>query len=351
MAQEDIRPALLFVEKERKKRRFRVFFLFIGLLLAISLSFQIGRYSVAPGLVVDILLSKIGLVQPYWDRAVETVVINVRMPRIFVAVLAGGALALSGASYQTLFRNPMVSPDILGVSAGAGFGAALAMLLDFPWWQIQAMALVFGIGAVLAASLIAWLFGKNNMTVMVLSGIVVSSFFGALLSVVKTLVDTENTLPSLVFWLMGSLGRSSTQDLVLMLPALGLSSFLIYIFRYQVNALSAGEQEAASMGVNVPLTKAVIIISSTAMTAVTVCICGIVGWVGMVVPHIARLLVGANFPRLIFTSFCIGSLALLFIDSIIRGVPGAELPLGVLTALLGTPIFVVLLSRARREWN
>ncbi len=320
------------------------------LLICAVLSFWVGRYALSPKIVIDILLSRLGLVTPYWEETLETVVLNVRLPRILLAMLVGGALSVSGASYQTLFKNPMVSPDILGVSAGAGFGAALAMIHNAMWWQIQLSALVFGLAAVLAASLIGYVFARQEVTVMVLGGVVVSSLFQALLSIVKTLADTENALPSITFWLMGSLGRGSNRDVMIMLPALLLSLLLLFLFRYQINALSAGEDEATTLGVNVMVVKVVVVISSTLMTVTSVSICGIIGWVGMVVPHISRMLVGANYPKLISTSFGVGALFLLIIDNIVRGVPGVELPLGVLTALAGTPIFVILLSRVRKGW-
>lgn len=320
------------------------------LLICAFFSFWVGRYALSPKIVIDILLSRLGLVTPYWEETLETVVLNVRLPRILLAMLVGGALSVSGASYQTLFKNPMVSPDILGVSAGAGFGAALAMIHNAMWWQIQISALVFGLAAVLAASLIGYAFARQEVTVMVLGGVVVSSLFQALLSIVKTLADTENALPSITFWLMGSLGRGSNRDVLVMLPALLLSLLLLFLFRYQINALSAGEDEAVTLGVNVMVVKVVVVISSTLMTVTSVSICGVIGWVGMVVPHISRMLVGANYPKLISTSFGVGALFLLIIDNIVRGIPGVELPLGVLTALAGTPIFVVLLSRVRKGW-
>lgn len=329
---------------------FRLALLYLLMLACCLLSFWVGRYSLSPRLILDIFLSKLGLIVPYWAENLEIVLINVRLPRILLAVMVGGALAVSGASYQTLFKNPMVSPGILGVSAGAGFGAALAMLYNGAWWEVQLSAFVFGLAAVAAANLIAWIFGRQELTVMILGGVVVSSFFGSMLSIVKTLADTDNALPSIVFWLMGSLGRGSNRDVLIMLPALAFSLLLLGVFRYQINALAAGENEASTMGVNVKLVKVVVVIAATLMTVVSVTVCGIVGWVGMVVPHIARMLVGADYPRLIATSFGIGGICLLMIDNVVRGVPGAELPLGVLTSLVGTPVFIFMLSRVRRGW-
>lgn len=324
--------------------------LYTALFAACFLSFWIGRYSLSPQTIFNIFLSKLELVTPDWPENLEIVLMEVRLPRILLAVMVGGALAVSGTAYQTLFKNPMVSPGILGVSAGAGFGAAFAMVLDAAWWQIQISAFIFGLLAVGAACAIAWIFGRKEITVLILGGIVVSSFFGSLLAVVKTLADTDNALPSIVFWLMGSLGRGSGRDALMMLPALLLPLSLLFIFRYQINALSAGEHEAATLGVNVPLIKSIVIFAATLMTVASVSVCGIVGWIGMVIPHLSRMLVGADFSRLVVTSFGLGGLCLLGIDNVIRGVPGVELPLGVLTSLIGTPVFVFMLSRVRKGW-
>lgn len=314
-------------------------------------SFLVGRYAISPKTVVCIILAKFCDLPQNWDTTLNTVVLQVRLPRIVLGVLVGGALSVSGASYQTLFKNPMVSPDLLGVSAGAGFGAALAMINDASWWEIQVLAFFFGIIAVAAAYWISYVFGGNTITVLILAGVVVSSLFQALLSIVKTLADTENALPSITYWLMGSLGKGKADDVWIMLPALAFSLLLVYIFRYQINALAAGQDEALTLGVNVPLVKVVVVISSTLMTVSAVSICGIVGWVGLVVPHIARMLTGASFSRLAVTSFFIGGAFLLIIDNVIRGIEGVELPLSVLTALVGTPVFVVLLSRVKKGWS
>lgn len=336
-------------EKQRALR-WRIVLMYLAVLIAAVLSLGLGRQDLSSALIFDIFLSRLGLVEPYWEPTLETIVIKARLPRVILAVLVGGALSAAGASYQTLFKNPMVSPAILGVSAGAGFGAALAMVYNGQWWQIQASAFVFGLGAVLAAYLIAWIFGRQELTVMILAGVIISSLFGALLSVLKLLADTDNALPSIVFWLMGSLGRGSNRDVMVMLPALLFALSLLFLFRHQINALSAGTDEARTLGVDIRLIKAVVVLAATLMTVVAVSICGIVGWVGLVVPHMARMLVGAGYPRLLAASFGLGGLCLLLIDDVIRAVPGVELPLGVMTSLVGAPIFVLMLSRVRKGW-
>lgn len=315
------------------------------------LSLHVGRVDISFPQITDCIKSTISSEAVYCPPLIEKVLIEIRVPRIILAVLVGGALAVSGASYQTLFKNPLVSPSILGVSSGAAFGAALAMVLDGTWWEIQLFALIFGLAAVFLANLISFIFGRRELTVLILGGVVVSSLFGSLLSILKLAADEENVLPSIVFWLMGSLGRASFRDVLIIIPSLVFSLLLLYLYRYQINAMAAGEDEAATMGVRTSLVKINVIIAATLMTGIAVSMCGIVGWIGMVVPHMARLTVGASFPKLIGFSFALGGLFLLLIDTLIRGVPGLDLPLGVLTSLFGTPIFVFFLSRVNKGWR
>lgn len=345
------RPAALWGLSTASRYRLTVAVLLVLLVVAFLSSFLIGRYSISVGTLVQILLSKIVSVEGHWEDTLSVVVLDVRLPRIILAILVGGALSVAGASYQTLFKNPLVSPDILGVSAGAGFGAALAMINNASWVGIQTSAFVFGLAAVIIAYGIANLFGGRSLTVLILGGIVVGSLFQAMLSILKTLADTENQLPSITFWLMGSLGRGVNRDIFVMLPALALSMLLLFFFRHHVNALAAGEDEAKTMGVNVTLVKAVIVTASTLITVCAVSIAGIVGWVGLVVPHLARAFAGAHYSRILVVSFLLGGLFLLCVDNIIRGVPQVEVPLGVLTAIIGTPMFVALLPRLRRGWS
>lgn len=342
------------VERLRKLRgeipfAIKALLLLVVLIAIYLVSFTIGSVDVSVETIVDILASQFMPIEKTWPDVLEPIVMNVRFPQITLAVLIGGALSVSGASYQTVFKNPMVSSDILGVSAGAGFGASAAMLAGGTWWEIQISAFIGGIVAVSVAYLIGAVFGKQNLTVLVLAGVVVSSFFQALISIVKTLADTDSVLPSITFWLMGSLNKGDTADLQLMLPATVVSLIVLFLFRHQIDALSAGEDEAAAMGVNVTLVKAIVIGASTLMTAVAVSVAGIIGWIGMVIPHMARALVGASYSKIIATSFLCGGIFLLLIDDLIRSTL-SDLPLGVLTALIGTPVFVFLLFKTRREW-
>ena len=330
--------------------KFRILVLVLIMLLTglFFASFLVGTYPIPVGTVWDVLWSGITEFTPYWDPAVEKVIFQVRIPRILLGILVGGGLAVSGASYQTLFKNPMVSPDILGVSAGAGFGAALAMLGSGSWAQIQLSALVFGLAAVAAAYLIGSVYGKAEVTTLVLAGVIVSSLFQALLSVVKTYADTDSQLPSITFWLMGSLGKGDMEDVGILLPVTGVCLLILFLYRNQIDVLATGEEEAAALGVNVKLVSFLVIVTSTMMTVVSVSICGMIGWVGLVVPHITRLVTGARDSRLIAVSFLLGGFFLLLLDDIIRGANSVELPLGVLTALVGTPVFAFLLVRSRK---
>lgn len=312
-------------------------------------SFLIGSVDISLITVIDILRSQFMPVAQYWDNVLTPIMIDVRLPQIVLSVLVGGALSVSGASYQTVFKNPMVSSDILGVSAGAGFGAAITMLNGGGWAEIQLAAFVCGFGAVGIAYGIGAIFGKNNMTILVLAGVVVGSFFQALISVVKTVADTESVLPAITFWLMGSLNKGANEDIIALMPALAISMILLFLFRHKIDTLAAGDDEAAAMGVNVPLVKGVVILASTLMTASAVSVAGIIGWIGMVVPHIARTITGASYSKLLASSFVIGGIFLLLIDDVIRGC-FSDLPLGVLTALIGTPVFVMLLVKTRKEW-
>lgn len=327
-----------------------VMIVLIAILVFVYLaSFMIGSANISLGEVWDILRSHIMPVEQYWEDVLDKIMTTVRFPQITLSVLIGGALAVSGASYQTVFKNPMVSSDILGVSAGAGFGAALAMLNGGNWWEIQISAFICGVAAVTIAYVIGAIFGKQNLTILVLAGVVVSSFFQALISIIKTVADTESVLPSITFWLMGSLNKGDNTDLLVMLPATIASLVLLFIFRNKIDVLAAGEDEARAMGVNVVLVKGVVIVASTLMTACAVSVAGIIGWIGMVVPHIARTVTGASYSKLIAGSFVIGGLFLVLIDDLVRSA-FSDLPIGVLTALIGTPLFVFLLIKTKREW-
>ena len=285
-----------------------------------------------------------------WGASEQVVGFRIRLPRLIAAMLIGGGLAIAGASFQGLFRNPLVSPDILGVSAGAGFGAAIGILLSGNPWVIQVSAFFFGILAVAVTYGIGRAVGKGSTLVLVLGGIIVGSLFSAFISLTKYVADPYDTLPAIVFWLMGSLSTVSNADVIAVAPPIFLGALCLYLVRWRINLLAVGEEEARALGVDTKRMTVVLIIASTVITASAVCISGIIGWVGLVVPHIGRMLVGPDFRKLIPVSAILGASFLLVVDDIARTLTAAEIPLGILTSLIGAPFFAYLLTRKKVGW-
>ncbi|WP_301676403.1 FecCD family ABC transporter permease [Methanoculleus methanifontis] len=285
-----------------------------------------------------------------WEASKQTVVFRIRLPRVIAAMLVGGGLSIAGASFQGLFKNPLVSPDILGVSAGAGFGAAVGILLSGNPMVIQISAFFFGILAVAVAYGIGHTVGKSSTLVLVLGGIIVGSLFSAFISLTKYVADPYDTLPAIVFWLMGSLSAVSNADITAVAPPILLGSICLFLIRWRINLLAVGEEEARALGVDTKRMTIVLVIASTIVTASAVCISGIIGWVGLVVPHIGRMLVGPDFRKLIPVSAVLGASFLLVVDDIARTLTAAEIPLGILTALIGAPFFAYLLTRKKVGW-
>lgn len=313
-------------------------------------SFTIGAYPIPVATVVSVFLSQLNLTERHWSDAVELVVLDVRGPRIGAALLVGGALAAAGATYQNLFRNPLVSPGVLGVSAGAGFGAALGIVLNLPGTAIQGLAFLSGLLAVAVAVWLARSLERHAMLVLVVAGLVVSAFFQALISLIKVVADPLNQLPAITFWLLGGLHRMTATSFLTALVPIALASLVLYALRWQVNTMAAGEDEARAMGVDVPKVRLLLILAATLMTAACVSISGIVGWVGLLIPHIVRMIVGPSFPAVLPLAALIGGGFLLGVDNLAR-IPGtSEIPLGILTALIGAPFFALVLARSRRLW-
>ncbi|MCF8000277.1 MAG: iron ABC transporter permease [Halanaerobiales bacterium] len=283
----------------------------------------------------------------------KTVFFQIRLPRILLVMGVGAALSIAGASYQSTFRNPLVSPDILGVSAGASFGAALGMVLSFQsFTSIYLLAFVFGIIAVFLTYFISKL-GKTNMIMMmVLSGIVVGSLFNAFISILKYVADPYEKLPGIVFWLMGGFSRTGWDELKFAAPFIIVGIIILILIRWYLNVMSMGEEEAISMGINVKLIRRVMIFFSTLMVASSVATVGQVSWVGLVVPHISRFIVGADHRYMVPASGLLGASFLLIMDDIARSLTGAEIPISIITALLGAPFFAYLLiSQKNSGWN
>lgn len=315
------------------------------------LSMGMGRVSIAPERVLAILASNVLPIAQDWTPAEQLIVMNVRLPRICAALMVGAALAAAGAAYQNLFRNPIVSPDILGVSAGAGFGASMAVMFNLGALGIQAAAFGTGLLAVLLCFSIGQAINRHSLIVLVLVGVVIAAFFQAMISVLKIVADPIDVLPVITFWLLGGLNKITPADLPVAACMMGASLAALFALRWQVNVMGVGEEEARNLGVNVAVVRVLLVLSATLMTAAAVSISGIVGWVGLVVPHMARMLVGPSFDRMLPVTMVSGALFVLLVDDFARAASSMELPLGIVTSVIGAPLFILLLLRSRTSWS
>ncbi|MBN2629450.1 MAG: iron ABC transporter permease [Rhodobacteraceae bacterium] len=326
-------------------------FLLLGtaLVAALLLGTVVGPYAIAPSEVLRLVGARLtGTAEP---STAATVLFNIRLPRVLAAALVGAALAGAGAAYQTIFRNPLVSPDILGVSAGAGFGAVLGILLSMPVIVIQLMGFAGGLATVaMVIGVAALLRGQAEVLVMVLTGIALGALASAGISVVKILADPDQQLPAITFWLLGSLAGVKPGDLTLAVLPVVAGLVPLIALAWRIGVMAMGEDEARALGVETGRLRLLVILCATLVTATAVAISGIIGWIGLMVPHMARFLVGARFDRLLPASLILGATFLVLVDTTARSVATMEVPLGVLTALIGAPVFVWLLARGRREW-
>ncbi len=318
----------------------------LGAVLAALLS---GAYPVTP---VELVAALGRLISGGADaERLDTVLFSVRLPRIAAALLAGAALAAAGTVYQGLFRNPLVSPDILGVSAGAGLGAVFGIFLSLPVFAIQGMAFLGGLGTVALVYLLAGAVRHHEPTlVLVLAGVVVGSLAGACISLLKILADPYDQLPAITFWLLGSLSGIRADDVLGAAPAVLLGLVPLVLMRWRMNLMSLGDEEATALGIDPRRLRLVFVAAATLMTASVVAIAGVIGWVGLVIPHIARLMVGPDFGRLLPVAMGIGAAYMLLVDTLARTIATTETPLGVLTAFIGAPVFIWLLATSRRGW-
>ena len=325
------------------RRRFAA--LTVVFLLVLFLSGMLGRFSVTPRELLRLLLSRFVRVEPNWRDGAQTVVFQIRLPRIAAAALVGAALAVAGVSYQGMFRNPMVSPDILGASTGAGFGAALAILLGAGYFGISLTAFCFGLLAVAAAYLVSCLSRTNQTVALILAGMMISSLFSAATSYVKLVADTQQQLPAITYWLMGSLSgtRMGTVRFAAVCMAVGLVPLLL--LRWRMNLLTLSPDEARAMGVHTDRLRLAVILSSTVLTAAAVSVSGMIGWVGLVIPHLSRRIVGSDCRRLMPMSCLFGAAFLLLVDNMARCLTATEIPIGILTAFVGAPFFIYLMVR------
>jgi iron complex transport system permease protein len=298
----------------------------------------------------DVVAAFTGTAPP--DAQATIVLFSIRLPRIAAALVLGGSLAAAGAVYQQIFRNPLVSPDILGVSTGSGLGAVLGIFMSLPVFGIQLMAFVGGLGAVGLVMLVASLVRRQDaVLVLVLSGIVIGALAGSVISLLKVLADPYDQLPAITFWLLGSLATVNMSDVASALPVALLALVPMILLRWKVDVLSMGDEEARALGVDVTKVRLALITCATLMTAAVVSFAGVVGWVGLIIPHFARMLIGPGFVRLMPAAILIGAAFMLVVDTLARTVSVTEVPLGILTAVIGAPIFVILLARGRRVWS
>lgn len=333
---------ILRAADKRYARRFAVLgAVFLAVLLG---SLLVGRYALSPGQLVHMLWTRVTGGAADWPISDDKVVFAVRLPRVAAAALVGAALAVSGAAYQGMFRNPMVSPDILGASTGAGFGAAVAILLGAGYFGISAAAFCCGLLAVAAAWLVSRLSKANQAVALILAGMMISSLFSAGTSFVKLVADTQQQLPAITYWLMGSLSSIKDKDVVFLAIPVALGMIPLFFLRWRMNLLTVGEEEAQSMGVSTRRLRGAVIVCATLLTSASVAVSGMIGWVGLVIPHFCRMLFGYDYRRLIPAGALFGAAFLLAVDDIARLVTTGELPLGILTAFVGAPLFLYLIA-------
>ena len=305
-----------------------------------------GRYDTTTHDVFQALISLFGVDTDNVSTEALTVVLQLRLPRIIACLFVGAGLAASGAAFQGVFKNPLVSSSLLGVSSGAGFGAALSILLFQAAWPTYLLSFTFGILAVMISYWVAKVYKTVPTIMLVLGGTIVSSVFSSLISLLKYMADTDRELPAIVYWLMGSMSSVTYHDFWALIP-LSTGLIVLLCMGWKINVLSMGDKEAQTMGVNVRWNKSLIIGGATLATAAAVCLSGIVGWVGLVIPHIGRMLVGNDNRKLLPVSMAIGGAFMVIIDTVSRVITEAEIPLGILTSLVGAPFFVFLLKKTR----
>jgi iron complex transport system permease protein len=325
----------------------------LGLLgLAVIGAFALGRFPVGPGDIIGSIWAWLSGRPSDLPPQVETVIWNIRGPRVLAAILCGAALAVAGAAFQGLFRNPLVSPDILGASSGAALGAVIGIYLSLGLLAIQLAAFVGGLVAVGAVYAVGSTIRRGDpVLVLVLTGVVVGSLLGAGIGLIKYWADPYNQLPAITFWLLGSLAGTARPDLLPLLGPVLVGTGVLLALRWRMNVMSLPEEEARALGLATGPLRIAIVAAATLVTAASVAAAGIIGWVGLVVPHLARFLVGPDFSRLLPTAAILGAGYLLAIDTLARTAAPVETPLGILTAVIGTPFFIWLLASARGGWS
>lgn len=321
-----------------------VYFILIFFPLACGLiGLSMGRMDIKISEIILFFKNLIGGGQV--DPLMESLIINIRLPRVLTALIIGGGLTAAGIAFQALFSNPLATPDILGVTSAASLGAVLGIILSLGTMGIQVLAMVFGLLSILITINLVKR-DETSMIMLVLAGIIVSSLANALASLLKYTADPMDKLPQITYWLMGSFGRTSYKNLALAGPLILISMFVIYKMRWSLNLLSLSEDEARSLGINVKKTRLIFILAATLITASSVSICGQIGWIGLIIPHLVRLLVGSNNLYTLPLGISFGAGFMVLIEALSRTVSVIELPISILTAIIGAPIFIILMRRS-----
>ena len=329
--------------EQKRKQGMMSLLIFLLPFAAAVICIGIGRYNISPAESLGILLS------PLTGREVDpqgwSVIYHVRLPRILLALAVGMGLSVSGASFQSLFSNPLATPDTLGVATGASFGAVLALLFTRNILVVQLAALLMGLAALAGTCLISRLNGKSSILMVVLGGMVVSSLFQALVSLAKYVADPEEDLPAITYWLMGSMSRATYQGLAVGIPLILLGVAVLFLLRWRLNILSLQEDETKALGIDVKKLRLIVMAAAALVTAACVSLCGQVGWVGLLIPHAARMLYGSDNRKIIPVSIGLGSAFMVAIDTASRAATAAEIPVSILTAIIGAPFFIILLRK------
>lgn len=329
------------MNKDRYKTK--IFFLVILLIFCIMGGIFLGRFYTSPATFFSILLEKIKGIE---NNSIESsVIFQLRIPRIIMNILIGSGLAVSGTALQGVFQNPLVSPDVISVSSGAAFGAALGILLFEMNSYVIILAMSFGILSVGLTYILSKVRGESSTLSLVLSGMVMTSLFGSLISLIKYTADPYDKLPAITYWLMGSFSNISYSEIKLASIPILSGIFILYLLRWRINILSLGDEEVRSLGLNPSNTRTLIIVLVTLITATCVTVTGIIGWIGLLIPHICRMFIGVDNTKLIPSSCITGAIFMLIIDGIARTATAAEIPIGILTSLVGAPFFIVIFKR------
>ncbi|BFT65497.1 FecCD family ABC transporter permease [Parvimonas parva] len=338
----------IFIKDKKIKASAHIILISLPILISIF-ALAIGRMPLSIGQIVNFFNAYLGGRE--FDPMLESVIINVRLPRIITGLVVGAGLSAAGLSFQGVFSNPLATPDILGVSSASSLGAVIGILLSFSNLSIQALALVFGLIGVVLTLYIGKTRTKSSTIMLILAGLVVSSLSNALASLLKYTADPTDKLPAISYWLMGSFARSSYKNLILSAPLIIFGIILIRLLIFKLNIMSLSEDEAKSLGVNVKKTRLIFIFASTLITASSISMCGQVGWVGLIIPHMARMMVGANNTHTLPISLSLGASLMVLIEALSRTVSVIELPISVLTAIIGAPIFISLIRKTGGGFN